>query len=110
MLKRIILTVMLFLSMAATWAGNQGTGEGTVNKINRADEKINITHGPISGVMEGMTMDFQVADPAMLDAVKVGDKIRFSIKVEGNKYLVTDIEPIQKSSATANEQTQAHKH
>ena len=39
-----------------------------------------------------MTMVFQVKDPAMLDQVKAGDKIRFSAEKLGGAYTVTKIE------------------
>ena len=40
-----------------------------------------------------MTMVFQVRDPAMLDKVKPGDKVRFAAdKAEGGGYVVTELE------------------
>ena len=39
-----------------------------------------------------MTMVFQVKDPAMLDQVKAGDKIRFQAEKIGGAYTVTKIE------------------
>jgi Cu/Ag efflux protein CusF len=45
--------------------------------------------------MEGMTMVFQVKDPAMLESVKVGDKIRFQAqKIEG-ALVVTELQPVK---------------
>ena len=48
-------------------------------------KKITLKHGPIPNLeMTGMTMVFRVTDPAMLDAVKAGDKGRFKAdKVQG---------------------------
>ena len=43
--------------------------------------------------MGAMTMVFQVKDPAMLDQVKAGDKIRFQAEKIGGQYTVTRIEP-----------------
>jgi Cu/Ag efflux protein CusF len=42
--------------------------------------------------MPAMTMVFQVKDPAMLDQVKAGDKIRFAADRSGGTYTVTQIE------------------
>ena len=39
-----------------------------------------------------MTMVFHVKDPAMLDQVKAGDKIRFQADKIGGNYTVTKIE------------------
>ena len=53
--------------------------EGTVRKIDRAAGRITIAHGPIAALeMPPMTMMFRATDPAMLDQVKVGDRIRFA--------------------------------
>ena len=38
-----------------------------------------------------MTMVFRVKDPAMLDAVAVGDKVKFDAEKIGGNYTVTAI-------------------
>jgi Cu/Ag efflux protein CusF len=77
-------------------AGGVGSGEGVVNKIKETDKKLNITHGPIKGVMGGMTMDFTVADPAMLDEVSAGSKIRFVVeKDKSGDFVVTDLQVLE---------------
>jgi Cu/Ag efflux protein CusF len=43
--------------------------------------------------MPAMTMVFQVGDPAMLDRVKQGDKVKFVAEKQGAAYVVTQIEP-----------------
>ncbi|MFJ2987423.1 copper-binding protein [Collimonas sp. NPDC087041] len=51
---------------------------GEVKKIDKEAGKITIKHGPLTNLdMPPMTMVFRVKDPAMLDQVKVGDKINF---------------------------------
>nr|MCU0967754.1 copper-binding protein [Rubrivivax sp.] len=61
-------------------------------KIDKAQGKLTLRHGEIKSLdMPPMTMIFRVADPAMLDRVAVGDKVRFdAAKVDGN-YTVTAI-------------------
>ena len=39
-----------------------------------------------------MTMVFQVGDPAMLDQVKAGDKVKFQAEKVGGAYTVVRIE------------------
>jgi len=52
--------------------------EGEVKKINESAGKITLKHGPIENLdMGAMQMVFRVADPAMLTAVGVGDKVVF---------------------------------
>jgi len=43
--------------------------------------------------MDGMTMDFTVSDPGMLEVVKEGQNVSFMIEVDkkGN-FIITDIE------------------
>ena len=67
--------------------------DGEVKKIDKDNGKITIKHGEIKNLdMPGMTMVFRIQDPAMLDKVKVGDKINFAAdKVKGN-FTVTRIE------------------
>ena len=64
---------------------------GEVTKINAAQNKITLKHGPITNLdMGAMTMVFTVADPAMLGAVKVGDKVTFEAdRVKGKLTVVT---------------------
>ncbi len=75
-------------------AGAAAMTEGEVRKIDKEAKKITLKHGPIVNLeMPAMTMVFQVADPAMLDHLKAGDKVRFSADKAGSGYAVTKIEP-----------------
>ena len=53
--------------------------DGQVTKIDQSAGKITIKHGPIKkfDMDDGMTMVFRARDPAMLKAVKAGDKVKF---------------------------------
>jgi Cu/Ag efflux protein CusF len=68
--------------------------EGEVRKVDRTARTITLKHGAIPNIgMTPMTMQFRAADPAMLDRVKVGDKVRFTADKVGGDYVVTRIEP-----------------
>lgn len=68
--------------------------EGEIRKVSKDTGKLTIKHGPIKSMdMPPMTMVFTAKDPAMLDKVAVGDKVRFAVADEGGKMLVTDILP-----------------
>ena len=68
--------------------------DGEVRKIDKDAGKLTIRHGEIKNLdMPPMTMVFTVKDKSLLDAVKAGDKIRFSVVDVGGKLLVTDIQP-----------------
>jgi Cu(I)/Ag(I) efflux system protein CusF len=68
--------------------------DGEVRKVDKDAKKITIKHGPLQGLdMPAMTMVFQVADPAMLEQVKAGDKVKFQAEKIGGGYRVTQIQP-----------------
>ena len=75
-------------------AASGDAAEGEVRKIDKGAGKITLKHGPIANLeMTPMTMVFRVKDPAMLDAVKVGDKVRFRAeKIQGAITLI-EIQP-----------------
>lgn len=67
--------------------------DGEVRKVDMDAKKITIRHGAIGNLgMPPMTMVFQVKDPAMLNQVKAGDKIRFSAENIGGANTVIRIE------------------
>ena len=68
--------------------------DGEVRKVDKDAKKITIKHGPLANLdMPPMTMVFQVKDPAMLDKVKAGDKVKFQAEKVGGAFTVTQIEP-----------------
>mgnify|MGYP001173736270 CR=1 FL=1 len=67
--------------------------DGEVRKVDLDAKKITIRHGAIENLgMPPMTMVFQVRDPAMLEKVKTGDRIKFSAEKTGGAFTVTQIE------------------
>jgi len=51
---------------------------GTVTKVDAAQGKLTIDHGPIKNLgMDAMTMVFRAGDPAILKGLKAGDRILF---------------------------------
>jgi Cu(I)/Ag(I) efflux system periplasmic protein CusF len=66
---------------------------GSVTKIDQKQGKITLKHGPIKNLdMESMTMVFVVADANMLQAVKVGDKVKFEADRVNGRITVTKLE------------------
>lgn len=67
--------------------------DGEVRKVDKETGKITIKHGPLVNLgMPGMTMVFRVKEPAMLDQVKAGDKIRFAADKVNGTFTVTKLE------------------
>ena len=67
--------------------------EGEIRRVDKDTKKITIKHGEIKNLdMPGMTMLFQVRDPAMLDMVKAGDKVMFKAEKAATGIVVTEIQ------------------
>ncbi|MES2075920.1 MAG: copper-binding protein [Pseudomonadota bacterium] len=70
--------------------------EGEIKKVDKEAGKLTIKHGELKNLqMPGMTMNFRVADPAMLDKVKAGDKVRFKAEHMGAALAVTALEVVR---------------
>jgi Cu/Ag efflux protein CusF len=66
--------------------------EGEVRKVDKEAKKLTIKHGEIRNLdMPAMTMVFQVKDPAMLDKLKPGDKVRFVAENASTGLVVTEL-------------------
>jgi len=68
--------------------------DGEVRKVDKEGGKVTLKHADIKSLdMPGMTMVFVVRDKAMLDTLKVGDKIKFKAISDSGKFTVTEIVP-----------------
>ena len=88
------LAIVLSLAFSFVAAAQQATVDGEVTKVDQSTGKITIKHGPIKklNMDEGMTMVFKASDPAMLQQVKPGDKIKFDADNINGQFTVTRIE------------------
>jgi Cu/Ag efflux protein CusF len=79
---------------AAPAAASTALINGQVMKIDQSAGDITLRHGPIKklGMDRGMTMVFKAQDPAMLKAVKAGDRVKFDAEDVNGEYIVTKIE------------------
>jgi len=78
---------------SATAAATPMASDGEVKKIDKENQKITMKHGDIKNLgMPGMTMVFKVKDPAMLDKLQPGDKVRFTAEKADGSIVVTQIE------------------
>ncbi len=92
-MKRI--AAVLLTTLAAGLACAQATEmtEGEIRKVDKDAKKITIKHAPMPSLdMPAMTMVFQVKEPAMLEQVKAGDKVKFEAQKLGGAFTVTKIE------------------
>ncbi|MBJ7312977.1 copper-binding protein [Rugamonas sp. CCM 8940] len=70
--------------------------DGEIKKVDKEAGKLTIKHGELKNLeMPGMTMNFRVSDPAMLDKVKAGDKVRFKAERVGGALAVSALEVVR---------------
>jgi Cu(I)/Ag(I) efflux system periplasmic protein CusF len=81
---------------AGTSQSAESLSDGEVRKVDKDAKKITLRHGPLANLdMPAMTMVFQVQDPAMLDNVKTGDKVKFRAEKIGGAFTITQIDAAQ---------------
>ena len=66
---------------ADTGAQKTVVAEGKVVATVPSSSQIVVEHGEIKGFMEAMTMGYPVDPPSLLEGLKFGDKVRFTIDV-----------------------------
>jgi Cu/Ag efflux protein CusF len=92
-MKRIAISLIAALSLSGTaLAQSLPTVSGTVEKVDAAQGKITIDHGPIQNLdMEAMTMVFRAQDPNLLKGLKAGDKVQFTADRVNGQISITSI-------------------
>src|SRR6516225_354944 len=84
------------LRRTGTHAGhNDAHGTGTVNSVDPAQHKVNLSHNPIPEIgWPAMTMEFPVAPSIDLTAIKPGTRVNFTIEQQpGGMYEIRAITP-----------------
>ena len=89
----IVVALTLCIGSQAVFA-QSNLIDGEVMKIDLSANKITLRHGPIKklGMDQGMTMVFAAKDPAILNSVKAGDKVKFDADRVNGQFTVTQIE------------------
>jgi protein SCO1/2 len=63
---------------------------GVVRDVQKEYAQLVIEHEDIEGLMPAMTMNFGVADPALLETLEPGDRIEFRLEVTPKSYRVLE--------------------
>jgi Cu/Ag efflux protein CusF len=81
------------LHAASPVTGKAEAVKAQVVKVDAGRGKVTLKHGPIKSIgMEAMTMPFKVKDAAMLETLKAGDKVTFSVANMDDELVVTHIQ------------------
>jgi Cu/Ag efflux protein CusF len=98
---KLLSTLAASLVLVGASLGSAGTfaqppaemTSGEVRKIDKEAGKITIKHGEIKNLeMPPMTMVFTIKDPALLEKIKPGDKVKFNVVKEDGKIVIKDIQ------------------
>ena len=75
--------------------GSDAHATGTVNAVDPAQHKINLSHQPITSLgWPAMTMEFSVAPSVDLSRIKPGSRVNFSLeKGKDGMYQVQSVQP-----------------
>jgi Cu/Ag efflux protein CusF len=76
--------------------GGDAHATGTVNAVDPAQHKINLSHGAISALgWPAMTMEFPVAPSVDLTRIKPGNRVDFTLekKGDGGMYEIQSVQP-----------------
>ena len=97
-----LLLLLAGYALAQASGSEFGPNEGEVMEIDKSAGEITIRHGYLPELsMDPMSMVFNVADPALLDRVKTGDRVRFKAGLVAGRFAVisiTRIKPKRKES------------
>ncbi|MCU0669579.1 MAG: SCO family protein [Myxococcota bacterium] len=92
--------VLVFLVAAACSRDRHYHARGVVEDVQSETGQIVIAHEDIPGLMPAMTMNFDVADRALLDTLTHGDAIDFEVEFTGKAYVVTKAAVRERGVAT----------
>lgn len=79
-MNRLAIFALMSLFVGVACAGKTGEGEGEVLDVNPENGSVLIHHGEIANMMGEMTMEFTVDDKSLLNGLKEGDRIRFTLE------------------------------
>ncbi len=103
-MKRRILASSLALSLAFLGACSKGAapaspaaaaaskdypGHGVLRGFQSQGKVVVISHDAMPGLMEAMTMGYELKDPALAQGLKPGDTVDFTLNVAGDAWTVT---------------------
>src|SRR5688572_11978028 len=66
-------------------------GKGKVTKINLELGSVELDHEEIKDVMPAMIMEFFVSDKNLLNGLKIGDNVEFTLRYKDGQETIVDI-------------------
>lgn len=101
LLSALVISVLL---VSACSRSKHYHARGVVEDVQAETRQILIAHEDIPGLMPAMTMNFDVADPHLLETLAPGDAIDFEVEFTGKAYVVTQATVRERGVATGGAQ------
>ena len=91
-------------------AGTTHRAQGTIDAIDRASGSVTVTHSEIPSLKwPAMTMDFMLADSALVDGITPGTAARFEFRQgEPGEFVITRIERVPTGNASRGARHEGH--
>lgn len=99
-------TVFLLGLAVSVWSARTAAGaeifhgRGVVTAIKNQGQVLVINHEAIPGLMEAMTMPFELSDPGLAKGIKVGDEIRFTLVHKAGFWPIVALKKIKAPKKT----------
>lgn len=87
-MRALAVFAALSLVVCAGCRRNVYVGHGTVESVDREQRQVVIAHEAIPGLMDAMTMSFDVPDAAVLDRLAPGRQIEFDLEVRDRSFRI----------------------
>ena len=87
--------MMILVGISPSFSQESTLVNGEVTKIDEPAGKVTIKHGPIASLNlneDGKTDDFRPKDGLLFNALKVGDKIRFTAERTNGELTIVKLE------------------
>jgi Cu/Ag efflux protein CusF len=84
--KTILIAALVILTLCAVSCQKKPTtpviheGVGVIEEVNADASTVQINHEEIKGYMPPMSMPYKVRDKSLLEQIKTGDKVDFTIE------------------------------
>jgi protein SCO1/2 len=99
-----VLAALLALAAACGDASRRYPAHGVVRDVQPEYSQVVIEHDEIPGLMPAMTMNFEVADPALLATLERGQAIDFEVEFTGRSYRVRSARVVGEGAPATPEQ------
>lgn len=103
-MRLLLGAAVLAAALATAACGDSATtssGEGVVRDVRPDWAQVVIEHGDLPGLMPSMTMNFDVADPSLLEGLAPGQPVAFDVAFDGKAYTVTRLERLAATGVAA---------